>query len=282
VDQPVIGVTAPASGPSARRQQIAFVLAASDHGTLIVNRLDYTRQYNGVGAQVLAAGSYEPLEVELLLAILDARRAAHGDGVVAIDCGANIGIHTIEWARRMTGWGSVIAIEGQERLFYALAGNVALNNCFNATALWAVAGNRLGEAAVPRLDYQTPASFGSLEFVKRTAQDLGQSVDYTSITTSRVRAITLDSLALPRVDVIKIDVEGMEADVLRGASRLIDTHRPVVVAEVLKSDGDEVRSFLAQRGYLTRGIGMNLLAVHPADPVVDDELFSLVREPAAS
>jgi FkbM family methyltransferase len=51
---------------------------------------------------------------------------------VAIDCGANIGTHTIEWAKKMTGWGAVIGIEAQERIFYALAGNIAINNCFNA------------------------------------------------------------------------------------------------------------------------------------------------------
>ena len=48
----------------------------------------------------------------------------HGDGVVAVDGGANIGVHTIEWATAMTGWGSVIAIEPQERIYYALAGTL--------------------------------------------------------------------------------------------------------------------------------------------------------------
>ena len=62
------------------------------------------------------------------------RRRFHGDGVVAIDCGANIGVHTVEWAIAMTGWGSVVAIEAQERIYYALAGNIAINNCFNAIA----------------------------------------------------------------------------------------------------------------------------------------------------
>src|SRR5260370_16749261 len=42
---------------------------------------------------------------------------------------------TIEWAKRMTGWGSVLAIEAQERIYYALAGNIALNNCFNSVPL---------------------------------------------------------------------------------------------------------------------------------------------------
>ena len=45
--------------------------------------------------------------------------------------GANIGVHTVEWARHMYGWGNVIAIEAQERLYYSLCGNISLNNCLN-------------------------------------------------------------------------------------------------------------------------------------------------------
>jgi FkbM family methyltransferase len=56
---------------------------------------------------------------------------------VAIDCGANIGVHTTQWARLMTGWGRVVAFEPQERIYYALAGNIAINNCFNVRAIHA-------------------------------------------------------------------------------------------------------------------------------------------------
>ena len=40
--------------------------------------------------------------------------AYFGDGVMAIDCGANVGVHTLEWSRLMYGWGEVIAFEAQE------------------------------------------------------------------------------------------------------------------------------------------------------------------------
>ena len=70
-----------------------------------------------------------------MLGALHRRRQYFGDGVVLVDCGANIGVHTVECAVEMTGWGSVLAIAAQERLYYALAGNIALNNCFNARAL---------------------------------------------------------------------------------------------------------------------------------------------------
>ena len=117
-------------------RKLAFVLASSNHGTLIVNRFDYrmvdqNRGY-GVGFQILETSSFDPGEVKLALDLLTLRRKHYGDGVIGIDCGANIGVHTIEWAKMMTGWGSVLSIEAQERIYYALAGNIAINNCFNA------------------------------------------------------------------------------------------------------------------------------------------------------
>jgi hypothetical protein len=120
-------------------RKIAFISAATEHGTLIVNRFDQhlLGQSNGygVGFQLLETASYDGGEIDLALKLLDLRRQHHGDGVVAVDCGANVGVHTIEWARHMTGWGVVLAIEAQERIYYALAGNIAINNCFNARAI---------------------------------------------------------------------------------------------------------------------------------------------------
>jgi hypothetical protein len=115
------------------RQRIGFVLAATSHGPLILNRLDYhivdkeNAKGYGVGFEILEQSAFVPGEIALSISLLDLRRKYFGDGVMVIDCGANIGVHTIEWARHMTGWGSVLAIEAQERIFYALAGNIALN-----------------------------------------------------------------------------------------------------------------------------------------------------------
>src|SRR5215469_13484996 len=99
------------------RRKIAFVLAASDHGAMIVNRFDYLRAGNqagiGVGYQILEHSSYDMSEVEAVLRLLELRRQYHGAGVIAVDCGANIGVHSVEWARHMGQWGEVLAIEAQ-------------------------------------------------------------------------------------------------------------------------------------------------------------------------
>ena len=163
----------------------------------------------GVGFQILERAAFDPQEVEMAVRLLEFRRKNYGDGVLGIDCGANIGVHTVEWAIAMTGWGSVIAIEAQERLYYALAGNIAINNCFNAIAMNAAVSSEPGIMNIPVPDYFKPSSFGSLELKPRADTEfIGQPIDYGN--TVPVQKISIDALGLPRVDFIKLDVEGME------------------------------------------------------------------------
>src|SRR5271155_1769463 len=162
-------------------RKLAFVVASTEHGTMIVNRFDEHRLPDntgfGVGYQLFETACYDPGDVTTLLTLLDLRRRYHGDGVVAVDCGANIGVHTVEWARHMTGWGVVVAIEAQERIYYALAGNLAINNCFNARALHAAVASAPGSMKIPNPNYLAPASFGSLELKKRDEPEfIGQDI----------------------------------------------------------------------------------------------------------
>src|SRR3984957_11031577 len=164
-------------------RKLAFVTAATDHGTFIVNRFDQMivngNEGFGVGLQLLENAHYDPDEVNLLLRALNLRRQCYGDGVVAIDCGANVGVHTIEWAKHMTGWGAVLAIEAQERIFYALAGNIAINNCFNARAINAAITSEPGTMKIPVPNYSVAGSFGSLELKRREQTEfIGQPIDY--------------------------------------------------------------------------------------------------------
>ncbi len=252
------------------KRKIAFVLAAADHGTMIVNRLDYRmvdqRSGFGVGFQILEGASFDAEEVDTALTLLTLRRSYFGDGVTALDCGANIGVHTIEWAKRMSGWGQVISIEAQERVFYALAGNIAINNCFNARALNAAVAARSGTMRIPRPDYLTPSSFGSLELRQREGVEfIGQPIDYSEAAAVTIPTVALDSLALPRIDLIKIDIEGMELDALEGAADSLARCRPIVIVESIKSDKERLGAALLQHGYRLFGMGLNILAIHETD-----------------
>ena len=241
---------------------IAFVLVSTNHGTMIVNKNDYRDSTidgknirNGVGHQLLTTSSYEEHELEFAIGL--------------IDCGANIGILSIEWARFMTGWGRVISFEAQAKIFYALAGNIVLNNCLNIDAFHAAIGNKVGTMAVPEPNYLVPSSYGSLDLEERpNNMDIGQKIDYAK--TVNVDLKTIDSLGLERVDFIKIDVEGMEEAVLEGANVTIRKLKPIFFIEVLKSNPDVIHKNLSSLGYEVFPMGMNSLAVHKDDPTLKD------------
>jgi FkbM family methyltransferase len=251
------------------RRKLAFVLASSSHGTMIVNRLDYhmidAKNGYGVGFQLLESASFDPGEINLAIDLLARRRKHYGEGVVAIDCGANIGVHTIEWATAMTGWGSVLSIEAQERIYYALAGNIAINNCFNAIAINAAVSSESGILTIPSPNYLVPSSFGSLELRQRAGNEfIGQAIDYAKNTTN-VRKLALDEFDLPRVDLIKIDVEGMELEVLEGAKEIIGRTHPIMLIEKIKTDAGQLRKWLTEHGYEIMEVGINVLAIHSHD-----------------
>ncbi|MBE0702548.1 MAG: FkbM family methyltransferase [Afipia sp.] len=256
-------------------RKLAFVLVSSSHGTMIVNRMD-RHMVNadtgyGVGYQILETAAFDPSEVDLALQILHLRRRHYGDGVVAIDCGANIGVHTIEWAASMTGWGSVLSIEAQERIYYALAGNIAINNCFNAIAINAAVSSENGTLRIPNPDYLTAASFGSLEMRQSPNNEfIGQPIDYSAEGTVEVRKLAIDGFNLPRVDFIKIDIEGMEMEGLEGAAQTIGRSHPIMLIESIKTDREQLQQWLERQGYTITKAGINVLAIHQSDKTLGD------------
>ena len=144
------------------QRPIPFILISSNHGTMIINRNDYRmideNNGYGVGFQLLNNSSYDQEEIDCALALLEKRRIHFGPGVTALDCGANIGVHTIEWSRLMFGWGQVMAFEAQEKIYYALAGNIAINNCLNVAAKFAAVGSICSTIDIPEPNYLIPSS----------------------------------------------------------------------------------------------------------------------------
>jgi FkbM family methyltransferase len=235
---------------------------------MIINRNDFRLVGNtgyGVGYQILNSSSFDQQEIDFALALLHARRLHYGDGVLAIDCGSNIGVHTIEWGKFMFNWGQVISLEAQEKLFYALAGNIILNNCLNVTAKNCAVSDSCGTLKIPMPNYHEAASFGSLELIPSQANEfIGQIIDYSK--TTMVEMISIDSLDLKRIDLIKIDVEGMEEKVLNGATASIKKNKPIMIIEKIKSNEQSLKAFLVKNGYEHFSMGLNFLAIHSSDP----------------
>ncbi|MBT7772019.1 MAG: FkbM family methyltransferase, partial [Rhodospirillales bacterium] len=136
-----------------------------------------------------------------------------------LDVGANIGVFTIALARLVTPTGAVLAFEPQQAVFDVLSTNVEANFLTNVTLHQVGVGRDLGTLNVPALDYDVPGNFGGVELSGIT--DKGTPVD----------VITIDSLDLAACNFIKIDVEGMESEVIAGAADTIRKLRPVIFIE---------------------------------------------------
>lgn len=70
------------------------------------------------------------------------------------------------------------------------------------------------------------------------------------------------------MDLIKIDVEGMELDVLEGARETIVRCKPVMVVEIIRTDAAVVNALLKKWGYQIFPLDINVLAVDDSDPTL--------------
>ena len=225
------------------KNKMSFVLEATSHAPMIFSIFDCNPNNGiGVGLQLINSGSYDKKEVDDLKKLLLMRRQHFGDGVAVVDCGANIGVFSVEFGLLLEGWGTVTAFEAQERIFYALAGNIALNNLFNVRAIHAAVSESDGFLDIPEPDYQSYGSFGSFELRKKdNNEDIGQTIDYEK-KTNRVRMVAIDDLLLERCDLIKIDVEGMEDEVVRGAWKTISARHPILCIEMIKTERQAMKN----------------------------------------
>lgn len=244
-------------------RKASFVLAACDDGPMLLPRLDHDPGSGtlGVGMTLLEKGSQSQHELDTLIQLTLQRRKQRGGGVMVLDGGANVGTFTIGWAKAMTGWGSVIAIEAQERIFGALWGNIILNNLENARAVHGVLSRASEMMAQPVPQYDQPGHFSGVSMLPRFNRQVGQELVYGRL----VRTMTIDDLGLPRLDVLKLDVEGMECQALQGGERTLWRERPVIFAEVMMSGIAEVSRCLPP-GYRHVVLANDILAMPADDP----------------
>lgn len=199
------------------------------HGYMLYNSNDIY-----VGGSFDAYGEFSEAEVQFVLSLVNS------DGI-AMDIGANYGALTIPLARKAR---HVYAFEPQREAFYALAGSLALNCLSNVSCENVALADRPGFVRVPRLDLNAPNNIGGLSM----------NIDRMDPAGYDVRAETLDGYVarnqINRLDLLKIDVEGMEEQVLRGGAATIRRLRPVMYIEADRPDRvASLKACVAELGY---------------------------------
>jgi FkbM family methyltransferase len=167
-----------------------------------------------IGLELLVTGGFEKN------AIAQCANFIRPDGIV-VDVGANIGVHTVHFAD-VARSGLVICIEPSRSTFARLLRNI--QDLANVIPLNVALSDSTG---VEKLFVAADDAYSGLKDTKRKAilrQDF--------VACFRGDDILLAMLRDKRVDLIKIDVEGLEMQVLSGMKEFIAAHRPVIFCEI--------------------------------------------------
>ena len=200
-------------------------------------------------------------------------------GDVALDIGANIGAHTLRLAQLVGPSGRVFAFEPTTFAYRKLVANIALNPELapRITAEQMILVETVDRRLPPQLYSSWPLT---------AAGDVHAQHRGRLMSTTGARALSLDeylgSTRVPSVALIKLDVDGHECAVLRGAIDSIRHFRPLILLEVAPYVLHEVGHELRDLVEIVRSLGYELRdqttgASLPADT---DGLRALIPEGA--
>jgi FkbM family methyltransferase len=178
------------------------------------------------------------------------------DAPLILDIGSHIGTYAIPVAKDIqNSGGKVIAFEPQRIVYYQLCGNIILNRLDNCFALNQAVGNYNGDISIPEIDYNINNNVGAFSLHKeyRERHDIERSMLDKK---NNVPMIKLDSLHLEKSpSLIKIDVEGLELNVLKGAVNTLENNNfPPILFEAWRWDWfdkerEELLNYVKYLGY---------------------------------
>jgi FkbM family methyltransferase len=145
---------------------------------------------------------------------------------VVVDVGANFGLYTVPVASMVApSGGRVLAFEPQRIVFQQLCTNVFSNRLDCVWAFNQAVGAETGTIDIPSFDYSKTANIGAFSLDEQLQKMRGLEAGVDRDRAEPVPMTMLDSLAVGgKVRVVKIDVEGMEIDVIRGGRKFLESH----------------------------------------------------------
>lgn len=171
-----------------------------------------------------------------------------GPGDWVLDIGANLGIYTIRFSNLVGPEGRVIALEPVPATFELLAANCGWAQHRNITLLNLAASDHLHSTVIriPRAPSGLDDHF-SAELVRKAEDEASaptNAVDFVEEDRVTILGTPLDCLMPPpphRVKLVKIDTEGHEINVLKGADQLIRRDRPIIIMESNREAAEHLR-----------------------------------------
>jgi FkbM family methyltransferase len=167
-------------------------------------------------------------------------------GDVVIDVGAHVGVFTLKAARATSEQGRVVAIEPEPTNLNLLRQNILNNGFSNITVVDKACTSHRGKVKL----YLAPLSCGA-SLVNPLLVSSGKHIEVQADTLDDI----LSDLALSRVNFIKIDAEGSELEILKGAEKTLmyPGLKLSIASYHTLADGtpefSPIQSFLEQRGF---------------------------------
>ncbi len=212
----------------------------------------------GIDFSIYLLGAFEPVTVAACGRLIKA-----GDTV--LDIGANVGALTLPMARMAGPPGKVYAFEPTGYAFAKLQANLALNPAIAARVV----------ASQVLLTDNTSAAIDPIYsgWPLDAADNLHAQHGGRAESTAGARAVRLDDFVaaagIPRIDFIKLDVDGFECHVLGGAGATLAQHNPTILMELAPYCLTERRRSLAELLGLLKASGYRLFHLDGVSPVTD-------------
>jgi FkbM family methyltransferase len=167
-------------------------------------------------------------------------------GMNFMDIGANIGAHTLFMSKLVGPTGRGFAFEPCNSHSSILFYNLMTNNCFNTTVY------QYGCSDVEETMYVEE------RFTLTKKQDNYGGITLQTTKSENndepIQTRVLDNMNLPRIDIVKIDAEGMEERVINGMRGIIERDKPVFILEIHSSCEERMFALLFSIGYMVSRI----------------------------
>jgi FkbM family methyltransferase len=202
------------------------------------------RMGTDIARLVFLAGEIDPNEFSFLADVLK-------PGMCVVDVGANEGLFTLFFRKRVGPGGRVIALEPSERELIHLKRNLRINRFLDVEVVPLAVGDHVGRARLSLAE----AGHAGHNALGTPAAPWVSVVDQVEVEVSTLDTLS-DARNWPRIDLIKMDIEGSELRALRGADRLLARDRPMLLLEAEQeslslrgASFSELLSWLAARKY---------------------------------
>ena len=156
-------------------------------------------------------------------------------GMFVIDIGANIGAHSFNLAKYVGNKGSVLAIEPSPWAFKKLSRNFDLNNFSNLSILNVGLSNK---TELSKVHFRSSWPIDKKSFSRFFSQQVKETDDISAKVKDKTRLFKLDDLLnneKRKVNFIKLDVDGYELKILKGAKKTLLNDSPKILMELCPS-----------------------------------------------